>query len=480
MELKSKTDFEHFFRNSPLDIYGVGLTAYNRAYFSNKTFPNYKIVCLKRTKDMGTIKKDIQVLCVEEIDPEYVKEAKQTGTAILENPKIQAGISEGSNTKLILPYKGRENLEKLCKENNWLYAMADFNLAEKTLEDKIKFRSILKNDRYFPEYIVSEINNINYSSIKEKLGEQIVVQIPFSSGGKGTFKIKTENEFNKTLEHIKKINESSEEDKRQNTLLISKYVKGIPASVACVATRWGTFVSSTQIQIQDIPEITGEMPSSGTFIGHDWSLSRNISDSLNNEIIKFAKEFGDEIYKLGFKGFFGIDILLDPQMERFYAIECNPRITGAQPVLDMIQESYSKLSFMLIHVLEFLPEEFIKDIALNSDFINSELNIKKDGAHLLIFSKYLEDKRFDIKLSPGIYSLQDNELKYLREGYKSSQLKSKDEFIITELIEKDNSVKEYGRIARIVLNDIALEGDFTLNNRIAAIISLFWNKTEIL
>jgi len=472
--LRNKDDIKNFF--DQLDntkFYGVGVDSFNRAYFSREEFPSYTILALKKLKETALISKDIQSLVIED-HIQDISTLKENGITILKDEKVVNLLAKSTNN-YILPYKNRQEIEKICQENNWKLAITEYELAGNTLENKILFRKLVLNKSLFPQFSFESINKANYYKIKEMLGDQLVLQYPISSGGKGTFIIGNEKEFNKAINKIKKM-----QIKGENRILISKRVAGIPASVSCIATRWGTFYSPIQIQINDIKEVTSPSKGSGVFNGHDWTLSKIIPNSLNEQLANFIKEYGKAIYKMGYKGFFGLDLIVNLQSNKVFIIECNPRLTGALPVLDMIQEYLGKIKFISLHLLEFIAEfENDLDIKVSYREMQKELLTEKIGSHLIISSKFKQPVKYDIQLKPGVYKIENDNLKYLKDGYKISHLENTNEFIFTEMVNRHDFIKGYGRIARILSLNSLVDKDSNLTSFTTNIINQFYKNTKI-
>ena len=179
--------------------------------------------------------------------------------------------------------------------------------------------------------------------------------------------------------------------------------------------------------------------------------------SCNKKQKNSPNRFGDEIYKIGYQGFFGIDLIITK--EDCYVIECNPRITGALPVLDMVQDQNQKPAFIGLHVLEFLADEL--PVKLNFKSLQSELNREnqKGAIHFFIVQKEDVERQVKETLSEGAYTIKDGSLTYLDERNHPDQLKHEDEFILAETPQLNRTLNQNGRLTRVVAIKEALEQD---------------------
>jgi len=57
---------------------------------------------------------------------------------------------------------------------------------------------------------------------------------------------------------------------------------------------------------------------------------------------------------MGYKGIFGLDFVLDEKTNKLYIIECNPRLLGSFPTLNMVQLLNNEPLILAFHILEFL------------------------------------------------------------------------------------------------------------------------------
>ena len=80
----------------------------------------------------------------------------------------------------------------------------------------------------------------------------------------------------------------------------------------------------------------------------------------------YAENFGEQLLKEGYRGYFDIDILVD-QDDAVYLGELNPRICGASPVTNHAAFAHADVPLFLFHLLEFSDAEFDLDVAALND-----------------------------------------------------------------------------------------------------------------
>jgi len=458
--LKNSQDIKNFFKENNFNIFGIAADAFNRLYFNDFNI-NYHIIALKNNLETDQIKKNFNVFCLEEKIGNTVYQISLNGASIIKNIEVQKYIN--SFTKpYVISYKGRSDFEDICEQNKWISSISSSKVNE-YLENKVNFRKFLiENSLSYIEGYISKLAELNFNEIEEKLGLPFVIQYPESSGGRGTFFIDNLESFTIALQRL----EAFEQEKLIDTVSITKFIKGRQVSISAIATRWGTLTSNLQFQILGVPELLPEGANKGKFCGHDWSRSKFINKDINNEAIILAKRFGDLIYKkLGYRGFFGLDIIIEEDTNKIYIIECNPRLTGALPTLDLIQFKDRKVQMIPIHLLEFIAENE-KDLKFNLDIDSIEADVQdyKEGCHFFVFSKSDNIIKINSNLKPGIYSLLDNQMKYIRQGYRLNDLENNNEFIITEISSDSWSINKGNKICRVLALNGFFNQELKINN----------------
>lgn len=190
-----------------------------------------------------------------------------------------------------------------------------------------------------------EVSNIHldFSYLKNMLGEPFILQAPMGSSGKGTFLI--DNEC--LLDEIKNSCFS-------NIWLASRYMGNMTVNVHGIAQPNNIYISMPSVQITGLKELTGMW---GSYCGNDFFAAQNISKSVKTKIQKMVEAVGQWLFKLGFIGIFGVDFVLNG--EDAYIIEINPRIQGSTWLLSEIELLSGRVPILLKHTMLILEEKAI-------------------------------------------------------------------------------------------------------------------------
>jgi len=435
-------------------IFGAGVYAFYRLG-PEDFLPDYRILSLRKSLDGELIKKNIKTLFIEKsLGRKHIKSARNA-TTLLMHAKTKKYLGK-FNRQDILVYKTSFKMEKCCEENNWNLIASPKKFGKNLLENKIKFRQILEDlDINVPPGRTTNLEDLHYGHLMNSYGLPFVIQHPTKGGGKGTFFINSKQEFDKAYNQLKnptRINYLGREtpEKPPVQVIIAKYIKGPSPSITGCVTKHGIISTNLQYQVLDMPELYNPDKGSGLFCGHDWTFG-DFSKEIEQQAYQITEKIGNYLKKLGYKGIFGLDFVLE---DKLYVTEMNPRLLGSFPVLTMVQLKNNEPPILAFHILEHLNIDY----QMNLKEINRLMRQKKQGAHMLPHNLTGKWTRIHGNVKPGVYKLENNELKYLREGYKLQHLKSKEEFAIAEgILIKKSHLSPNRRICRVMTLKNVLE-----------------------
>ncbi len=292
-----------------------------------------------------------------------------------------------------------EKTERLCAEIGLDVALAPAEMRER-LDSKI-VTTQLGNEAGVDSApnVLGDANTyaeLNALADSAGLGHDLVVQTPYGDSGRTTFFIKSEADWDKYSAKI--IDEK---------LKVMKRINHLPGTIEGCATRHGTLVGPVMTDITGFAEIT---PYKGGWCGNDISPTI-LPEGVPEQVQEMTRNFGDRLYKEGYKGVFCLDFLLDTDTNKVYLGEVNPRVSGATPPTNLITSTYGGCPLFLFHLLEYLNVDYDIDVA--------EIQARwteYDNWTQLIF-KQTEDKvELITKVPPsGIWEMdKDGEISFVR------------------------------------------------------------------
>jgi len=454
--IRDLPSLKQFFReNIHTPIFGVGVYAFDRLGLGG-IVPNYRLLALRYSRDTKLIEKDVEVLSLEKgMGTKHIN-APRNSTTILAHPRVKEILDRHRNPALIV-YKSSSKMERICRENKWTLVASPVKFGKAHLEDKVKFRRILEDiGAPPPPGEILPATSCDFTKLNEKYGAPFVLQHPRRGGGKGTFFISTQDEWHQATKKLHIHGEEGEEtveDISDLEVVVAQYIRGPSPSVTGCVTRQGILSTNLQYQLIDIPQLYNPSKGSGLFCGHDWSAAR-FSQEVEQQAYKIVEKVGLYFQKLGYKGIFGIDFVLDETKQKLYVTECNPRLLGSFPVITMAQIQNNEPPILAFHLLEYLDADYEIDV----DQINALMRKPKGGAQMFLHNLTGEWTRSHGSVKAGVYTLKStenapfpDELRYVRPGYSLKHLKRKDEFLLTDgVLQKKSHYSPNRRLCRII------------------------------
>ena len=475
MVISDLPSLKQFFRERMrTPIFGVGVYAFDRVGLED-IISDYRLLALRYSLDTKIVEKTIDVFSLEKgMGTKHIKMPRNS-TTVLTHSRTKEYLSRFEAPALIV-YKSSSKIEQVCRENNWTLVATPVKFGKELLEDKIKFRKILEEiGAQPPPGEVILVKNLNFYALESKYGLPFVLQHPRRGGGKGTFFIKSQEDWRNAIKKFRiheKEGEEVAEDISRLEIVVTKYIKGPSPSITGCVTRRGILSTCPQYQLIDIPDLYNPQKGSGLFCGHDWSSS-NFSERILDQAYNSVEKIGNYFKTLGYRGIFGIDFILDKNTQELYITECNPRLLGSFPTLAMTQLQNNEPPILAFHLLEYLDIDYDLDIAS----VNNLMRQPKRGAHMFLHnltgswarsSKAVKAGAYKLKVSAkgGSASGGKNQkskiyyLKFIRSGYTLKHLKNKSEFLLTDGVLREKSFYSPNRrLCRIITKRRVLRKD---------------------
>ncbi len=247
----------------------------------------------------------------------------------------------------------------------------------------------------------------------KKLGDDLVVQTAFGDSGHTTFFIKSEAEYQKHAEEIA----------REPEVKIMRRIRCQGAAMEACVTRHGTVVGPLMTELVGFKELT---PYKGGWCGNELYPGA-FPVSVQKAAQKAAFAFGEEIRRMGYRGYFELDFLIDLDSGKVYLGEVNPRLTGASAMTNLSSLAHSDAPLFLFHLLEFSDVNYDLDVeALNRRW-SDEDNYDTWGQLVIKHNDDLVDK---VTRAPesGIWRLNgDGSVSFVRSEVHRRSVRSPDE-----------------------------------------------------
>ncbi len=331
-------------------------------------------------------------------------------------------------------------LDPPYKVNPLTYLMNSPTIAH-AYENKRYFRDEFADLIRIPEYEIKYMSELDraaaYRDLRERFGGSFVLQDEESSGSKGTYVIHDQDEYVDAVRALKKYSEG-------RTIVVSQFLKGENSSIQVCITKYGIFSGGIQRQLLDSkylcnPKLVGAAKWCGGEVGTTYP------DIVQHQAQEIATIVGSELASHGYKGIFGIDLIVTPKNE-VYAIEINARLTGYSHIISDLQLLENKVPFMLLHALELGNYKYeVTDL----EALPSNSHYKKSVSLLIVNNPLSDDFTIRKYIRPGLYQYKDGKVSFVKDAYSLDALKGEDTMLIFSRHNAGSTVESGKRILKI-------------------------------
>ncbi len=343
--LRGISDIRRHFHRNHEPVYFISATNFNLLgideWVRNFRFINY-IDCFDGAHP--------HVFVPREIPHRTFTSIEDVNNYLLEHKEVRDYVARrGPGGKAVFLFFD-ERTEELCAEMGLQVCFPPARLR-RLVDDKVSATRIA--ERAGVECVPNLLARVeSYAALRRAaghLGDELVIQTSFGDSGHTTFFIGGESDWD---EHAAEIPAGEE-------VKIMRRIRCRPAALEACVTRRGTIVGPLMTELVGFPELT---PYRGGWCGNEVlaeAFSREIRDLARAK----AVAFGEELRRLGYRGYFEIDYLLDRDSGGLYLGEVNPRITGASSMTNLAAFAHADAPLFLFHLLEWSDVEFELDVA---------------------------------------------------------------------------------------------------------------------
>ncbi len=312
-------------------------------------------------------------------------------------------------------------------------------------------------------YVLSPVKDYKHlTEVAKKLGTDLVVQTPYGDSGHTTFFIATEEDFKKYEDEIVK----------EKEVKIMKRINCKGSAIEACVTRHGTIVAPLMTELVGFKELT---PCKGGWCGNE-IYPNAFTQGLRAKARKYTQQFGDQLAKEGYKGYFELDFLIDQDNGQLYLGELNPRITGASSITNHAVFALADAPLFVFHILEWMDVDYDLSIkALNERWARQE-NI--DGWSQLII-KHTKDTIEHVVDAPrsGIWKMFDNgHIQFDRMDTHRRAVETENEAFFLRITRKGDYLYEGADMGILVARGRMMTDNFELTDRAKTWISAVRSK----
>lgn len=367
--------------------------------------PNYHIICSYYDPLIGVLRNQgANIFCLEEHVKRPIEKYTNSGK-LLENEWVTKYLHKNSEGQpYILTFKPNLKLEIICQKNKYHLLNNKSEIAE-VFENKISFYRLCR--KHFPQYCVTSIigvlGELDFVTLVKKLRLPFVIQFSHGWAGKTTFIIKKEQDFLSLRVRF-----------GQTQVKASQLIRGFTVLNNAAIYGKKIFVSPPALQLSGISELY-EKP----FVtcGRQWPV-KYLTRQQTDTVKRITEKIGELMKSYGYRGYYGLDFLVDKSDGRIYLTEDNARFTASTPFWTKLEIGYSQIPLIYYHLAEFLGYHLPVNYGIENEITGSQI-IFRDKRH---------QPRFGNKVDFGVYRNKENTWELVGKNYQPEKL-AQDEII---------------------------------------------------
>jgi hypothetical protein len=388
----------HATKNSPIFF---ATNDAERALGLEKVLNHYHILCIDDNNIIDyLLEKQVKVFCLE-------KELGKTN-AIFRNSnrllrhKLTKEYIKGFAPKngFFMFFKIAPNLEKTARKMNFKVLNTSSDLNREFELKMPQYRFLRKLDIYLPKTEILVLKEANYKELVDKLGKDFIIQFNRGHTGGGTLEIDSKDQ----LEELKAIFP-------HRVVRISQKIIGPAYTLNACITKHGVAWGGLSYQITGVEECTSKKLAT---VGNDWSYPKILDKNIKKKIGRFTSTIGKCMKKRGFKGMFGLDLVIEERTNKPHIIEINARQPASIPMFTKLQLSKNQIPLNLLAIAEFMKIKYEIDVSK----YNEEASAPFEAAQLFIRNKFSNPAKVVGGLKPGSYRLVGDNSAYNWESGK--------------------------------------------------------------
>jgi len=421
---------------------------------------NLFVICLYDDPFLKEFEKQgIVVYCLEREIGEKIKDFPKNTGHLLFSPQVREFIqvqTKKVNQKLgkewkaaIAYFKPSLKIDLLGKKMGW-ELVGNSSKINKYWEDKLHFYQVGK-DLGLPvlKGEVVEYREDLFQGLGEKYSLPFIAQSSLGWAGKSSYLIKDQKDW----ESLKK--------KKGLAFKISPFIQGETLiNNACVLGSGKVLSSPLAYQLTNLKPFTNHPLST---CGREWK--EGISKEISQKAGEITRALGKAMFARGYKGFFGLDFILDKK-EELFLLECNPRLTASFVFYHFLEKEAGLVSLLEHHFLAFLGKKETKAEKRNNHSFKGGEIIQRNTSN--------QDWKGNQSLDSGVYSFSGE--------YKNKEFFVKDkEEVAVFFTSPSKVVKPGNEIIRISSREDIFEEQGRVNPEILKVrnwATSKWQKKE--
>lgn len=224
---------------------------------------------------------------------------------LLEHDETKQFLENIDNPNIVV-FKNTPKIERICREHNWNLLNPSAELAN-TIEEKISQVEWLGDlTSYLPEHKIQILKEVAWND------EVFILQFNRAHTGSGTVLIDSKQKL-----------EALQQQFPERPVRITSYIKGPVFTSNNVVGKDKDLMGNISYQITGLTPFT-TLPFAT--VGNDFGVvSKLLSEKHQDTLANMVFAISEKLKASGWKGLFGVDVVLDTKNDKLYLIEINAR-----------------------------------------------------------------------------------------------------------------------------------------------------------
>lgn len=360
-----------------------------RALGLEKLLDNYHIVCIDDNEIADYMQKDkVKAFCLEK-ELGKLNTLFRSSYRLLKHNLAQEYIMANlkGDKGYLMFFKIAPNLERFSSKLQLGILNTTSKLNQKFELKLSQYEAIKGLGIRLPKTEILKLSNANFKALTEQLGPNFILQFNRGHTGSGTVIINNENKLDELKERFP-----------QRPARFATQIFGDSYTLNACVTRKGICWGGLSYQITGVEECTAKKAAT---VGNDWDYPKKLSENVKKDIEKFTIKIGEEMGRHGFKGMFGLDIVVDKKEDKAYIIEINARQPASIPMFTKLQIQKGKIPLNLLAIAEFLEIDY----EINIEEYNKIASLPFEASQIFLRNKFDRDAKVIGAIKPGVYRL---------------------------------------------------------------------------
>ena len=276
---------------------------------------------------------------------------------LLQHPQSVKLFKKLKNSQLLV-FKNTKQIEKICSERGWKLLNPSAELSNHVEQKLTQLEWLGPLKKYVPEHKVMKCSELAWDKTTSSVlpliggenhkgtvvrsngslpykgrdtergfGHRFIIQFNHAHTGLGTILIESQKQINELKQKFP-----------NREVRVTKFISGPVFTCNNVVWTKKVFTGNISYQITGLTPFTDQPFAT---IGNDWALPiKLLSTKQIRQIKQIATDIGKRLMKDGWKGLFGIDVIVDETNGRVYLLEINARQPASTTYESQLQQQF--------------------------------------------------------------------------------------------------------------------------------------------